>query len=288
MQLMDNQIKESFLCKKRVGYSRYFSKERLKKLITNPVFFYTKKIPYDIMMNRIGRGVMEELDIKDLLLYFLNKSVPFFAIVAFVVTLGCLYSVFLQQPKYTSKTSIILTGFSSNETSSITQSDLTVNSKLVSTYKEIVKSRRVLNQVIENLKLEYGTSELAKMISVGAIKDTEIIEISVTDASAKQAYFIANEVAEVFGKEAKDLYNLSNVSILDSAEIEDYPSNFNISKQVILYVGAGVAVAIFVLFIFYYFDTTIKSVSDVERKFGLTILGSVPDYTKKKKGGKRK
>lgn len=231
---------------------------------------------------------MDELDIRDLLSYFLSKSVQFFAIVAFVVSLGCVYSVFLQQPKYTSKTSIILTGFSSSETSSITQSDLTVNSKLVSTYQEIVKSRRVLNQVIENLNLEFDTTTLAKMISVGSIKDTEIIEISVTDMDAKQAYFIANEVAEVFGKEAKDLYKLSNVSILDSAEIEDIPSNFNITKQVVLYVGAGVILAFFLLFVFYYFDTTIKSVSDVERKFELTILGAVPDYSKKKKGANRK
>lgn len=230
---------------------------------------------------------MEELDIRDLLSYFLSKSVQFFAIVAFVVTLGCLYSVFLQQPKYTSKTSIILTGFSNSETSTITQSDLTVNSKLVSTYQEIVKSRRVLNQVIENLGLDYDVTSLAKMITVGSVKDTEIIEISVTDLDARKAYLIANEVAEVFGSEAKELYNLSNVSILDSAEIENFPSNYNITKQVILYIGVGVVLAFFLLFVFYYFDTTIKSVSDVEKRFGLTILGSVPDYSKKKKGAKK-
>lgn len=230
---------------------------------------------------------MEELDIRDLLAYFLSKSVQFFAIVSFVVTLGCLYSVFLQQPKYTSKTSIILTGFSSSETSSITQSDLTVNSKLVSTYQQIVKSRRVLNQVIDNLNLEYDTEVLAKKISVGSVKDTEIIEISVTDLEAKNAYLIANKVAEVFAREAKELYNLSNVSILDPAEISDYPSNYNITKQVVLYIGAGIVFAFFVLFVFYYFDTTIKSVSDVERKFEFTILGSVPDYSKKKKGAKK-
>ncbi len=231
---------------------------------------------------------MEEIDFRDLFSYFLSKSVQFFAIVAFVVTLGCLYSIFLQQPKYTSKTSIILTGFSTGETSSITQTDLSINSKLVSTYQEIVKSRRVLNQVIENLKLEYDAKTLAKKINVGSIKDTEIISISVTDLEAKRAYLIANEVADVFSKEAKELYNLSNVSVLDIAEIEDFPSNYNITKQVVIYIGVGIFIAFFLLFVFYYFDTTIKSVSDVERKFELTILGSVPDYFKKKKGGKRK
>ena len=228
---------------------------------------------------------MEELDIRDLLSYFGSKIVSFLFIVCLVVTAGCLYSVFVQKPEYTSKTSIILTGFSSNAESSITQSDLTVNSKLVSTYQEIVKSRRVLSQVITNLHLSYTTKELARMISVGAVNDTEIIEISVTNVDAKQAYLIANEVAEVFSNEAKDLYNLSNVSILDYAEIESVPSNLNITKQVCIYVLVGFVLAFVILFVIYYFDTTLKSVHDVERKFDLTILGSVPDYTKKKKKG---
>lgn len=231
---------------------------------------------------------MDELDIRDLISYFLSKCFTFWIIVTLVVTLGCLYAVFLQVPKYTSKTSIILTGFSSNETSSITQSDLNVNSKLVSTYKEVVKSRRVLNQVISNLDLDMDTDSLSKIITVGAIKDTEIIEISVTEYDAKNAYLIANELANVFAKEAKELYNLSNVSILDNAEIATVPSNINITKQIIMYFGVGIILAFLILFMFYYFDTTIKSVSDIEKKFDFTILGSVPDYNKKKKGRRKK
>lgn len=231
---------------------------------------------------------MDELDIRDLISYFLSKCFTFCIIVTLVVTLGCLYAVFLQVPKYTSKTSIILTGFSSNETSSITQSDLNVNSKLVSTYKEVVKSRRVLNQVISNLNLNMDSDSLSKIITVGAIKDTEIIEISVTEYDAKNAYLIANELANVFAKEAKELYNLSNVSILDNAEIATVPSNINITKQIIMYFGVGIVLAFLILFMFYYFDTTIKSVSDIEKKFDFTILGSVPDYNKKKKGRRKK
>lgn len=231
---------------------------------------------------------MEELDIRDLASYFLARIVYFFAILAVVVIAGCLYTIFLQKPIYTSKTSIILTGFSGNsEQSSITQSDLTVNSKLVSTYQEIVKSRRVLTQVIDDLKLRYDTKELASMIKVGAINSTEIIEISVSNGDASEAAKIADKVAEVFGKEAKELYNLSNVSILDYAEVESVPSNINITKQIIIYVAVGFVLAFAILFVIYYFDTTIKSVADVERKFELPILGSVPDYSKKK-GSKRK
>jgi capsular polysaccharide biosynthesis protein len=227
---------------------------------------------------------MEELDLRDLLSYFWNRIIYFFIIVLFVVCLGCVYIIFVQKPVYTSKTSVILTGFSS-EQSSITQSDLTVNSKLVSTYQVIVTSNRVLKQVIDNLNLDYTTDELINMISVSAVSDTEIIEIAVTNENATDACEIANELASVFSVEAKDLYNLSNVSILDNAEVAKVPSNMNIFKQIAIFGAVGVILAFTILFIIYYFDTTIKSTQDVERKLDLTILGSIPDYSKKKKAG---
>ena len=116
-----------------------------------------------------------------------------------VLTIGCIYSIFIQKPLYTSKTSIVLTGFStvSNGESTITQTDLNINSKLVSTYQEIVKSRRVLSQVIDSLKLDDSVEALAKKISVYSVSDTEIIEIAVTSEKANESYLVANAVSEI-------------------------------------------------------------------------------------------
>jgi len=99
---------------------------------------------------------MEELDIREILSYFWEKIFYFFIIILIILILGCVYSIFIQKPFYTSKTSIVLTGFTiANGDSTITQTDLNINSKLVSTYQEIVKSRRVLSQVIDRLELDY-------------------------------------------------------------------------------------------------------------------------------------
>lgn len=226
---------------------------------------------------------MEEFDIKEIFSYFWEKIFYFILIVLTVLTLGCIYSIFIQKPLYTSKTSIVLTGFSTINDSTITQTDLNINSKLVSTYQEIVKSRRVLSQVIDSLHLEYSAESLAKLISVYSISNTEIIEIAVTSKNAREAYLVADEVARAFSKEVKDLYNLSNVSVLDSAEIASTPTNSNFVKMIVIYLGIGIILATCVLFVIFYFDTTIKSVHDVEKRYGLPILGSVPDYQKKRK-----
>lgn len=228
---------------------------------------------------------MEEIDIRDILNYFLNKIIYFSLIVAAVVALFCVYYIFMQKPVYTSSTSIILTGGTA-ATDTITQTDLSVNSKLVSTYQEIVKSKRVLNQVITNLGLNYSSDGLMKMIKVQAKSETEIIEIFVTSPSNSEASEIANQLAKVFSREAKDLYNLSNVSILDRAETSNKPSNVNIPKQIIISLIVGIFLATIIIFITYYFDTTIKNSSDIERRYNFTILGNIPDYNKKKKGNK--
>ena len=231
---------------------------------------------------------MEELDIREIFSYFWEKILYFIMIVLVVLILGCVYSTFIQKPMYTSKTSIILTGFTlSGNDSTITQTDLNVNSKLVSTYQEIVKSRRVLNQVIDDLKLNYSVEELAKLISVSSVSNTEIIEISAMSEDPNESYLIANKVAACFGEEVKDLYNLSNVSILDEAEVSNSPSNMNLVKSIGIYFLVGVVLACVILFIVFYFDTTLKSAQDIEKGYNLPILGTVPEYSKKKRGSRK-
>lgn len=231
---------------------------------------------------------MEELDIREILSYFWEKILYFIMIILVVLILGCVYSTFIQKPLYTSTTSIVLTGFTmGNNDTTITQNDLTINTKLVSTYQEIVKSRRVLNEVIEDLKLDYPAEELADKISVYSVTNTEIIEIAVTSEDANEAYLVANKVADAFGKEVKELYNLSNVSVLDSAEAATVPSNMNLLKSIAIYFAIGFALAFAIIFVTFYFDTTIKSAQEVEKRTNLPILGTVPEYSKKRRGSKK-
>lgn len=231
---------------------------------------------------------MEEINISDLLTYFKSKLVYFLIIVAAVTVFGLGYKTFFEKPVYNSSTSLILTGFTSNDSdSSINNNDLTINQKLLPTYQEITKSRKVLLEVIEDLKLDYEVEELAGNISVTGVTDTEIIKITVTDRDAVTAYKIVSKISDVFSKEVRDIYNVSNISTLDVPEVADNPSNMDSLKFVIICICVGIILASVVIFIFYYFDTTIKSVEQVESKIDVPVLGSIPDYNKKKKRGKK-
>ena len=86
---------------------------------------------------------------------------------------------------YTASTTLVLATSSGENTqdatNSITTTDVTLNSKLVSTYSELVKSKKVLRKVISNLNIDVKEESLRKNITVSSVKDTELIEITVSN-----------------------------------------------------------------------------------------------------------
>ena len=228
---------------------------------------------------------MEEIDLKELFEFIKKKIGLLITITVVICLLGCIYGLFIQKPMYKSYTTIILGGNETTASQTITQSDITLNKNLVDTYAEIVKSRRVLEQVISELDLEETYEELSNKISVSSVNNTEIIKITVADSNPIEAKNVANVTANFFSKEVVKLYNMNNVNVLDEANEANKPYNINIPKQVIIYFFIGIIIALSILFIIFYFDRTIKSVEQVEQKIKLPILGGVEEY---KKGGKRK
>ena len=228
----------------------------------------------------------QEIDLQRVLNSFKQKIV----LIAFIAFLTCVfvscYVLFLEKPYYKSTSTLVLTGISTSNNSSdgITTSDLTINSELVNTYQEIIKSKKVLNQVIDKLELEMTPDDLAKIIKVSAVNDTEIISITVTNRNPKTATMIANEVANIFSEEVVKIYNIENITTLDSAEIPTKPANMSFLHQFGIAFVCGLALGSIITFLLAYFDTTIKTVEQIEEVTKLPILGRIPNYNSKKRG----
>ena len=112
-------------------------------------------------------------------------------------------------------------------------------------------------------------------ILVNAVKNTEVLQISVTNSEPKLAADIANEIAKVFTKEVNTLYNIDNVHIVDLADVNNEPSNINKIKDVVTFTGIGFAVALFYVIISSMFDTTIKSQIEIEKEFNVPVLARI-------------
>lgn len=223
---------------------------------------------------------MEEIDIKELLTYIKEKIWIVGIALVLSVTTSLIYTGLIKQPIYKSSTTYVLISDSSNE--GITTSEVTLNEKLIATYKEIIKSRNILEKVIDSLKLDMTTQELARSISVEQVSTSSMIKITVSNSDPETAKKIAETIGNEFSKEIESLYKISNLGLVDKALVPVVASNESNTKEMIMINGGALALSLMIIFMLFYFDNTVKDQEQVEEKTNLPVLGSVPLVSKKK------
>lgn len=228
-----------------------------------------------------GKGTidMEEIHLKEIFQMFWNKKMSMIVIIILSMIVGMIYTSKFTTPMYSSSTTLVLATSEDAETTTnttITATDITINSKLVSTYSELVKSKNILREVMNHLEVPMEEETLRKQVKVNSVKNTELIEIIVENEEARIAAEIANEIAKVFTEKVKEIYNINNVQIVDYAEIASEPSNINHLKSAILFMEIGIVIAVIYVIIANMLDTTIRTVEDIEKNFNVPVLSSIP------------
>jgi len=239
---------------------------------------------------------MEELDLKELLNMFWEKKVAIISVTLVFMLIGILYTILFTIPMYSSSTTLVLVASGGNAVNNqpnnaITTTDITMNSKLVSTYSVLIKSDNVARQVISNLGLNLNESYLKKNIKVTSEDDTEVIRISVTNEDPKTAAKIANEIVPVFTALVKETYKIENVQVIDKAEVNNTPSNINHIKDVVIFTFIGIVISAAYVLVANMLDTTIKTADDIEKDFKVHVLAEIPLYEIEengRRGGRRK
>ena len=222
-------------------------------------------------------GNQENIDLKRILDILKGKKLMIVVILVLFTLFGCLYSYKYVVPKYKSTSTLLLIP----ESTTITNSDLNLNSGLISTYSNIADNSKILNKVIENLGLNMTAEKLSKNIQVRVIEDTYIIQITVTDLSATKAMEISKEVTNVFLDEIRELYNLNNIGVVDEAQLPVAPYNINHKRDIGISVLLGILTSIVIAILIYTFDNTIKEENDIEKYLKIKPLGSIPIYNNK-------
>lgn len=229
---------------------------------------------------------MKELTILDLLDILVDNIKIIIISVILGIIFSIIYTTLLITPMYKSSTKIILvkpTNYNESVTlgqalgTGLTTNDILLNQQLVSTYSEIIKSRKVLNEVINNLKLNTTATSIARNIEVSPVKDSEVINITVADEDSNKASNIANEIIVSFAKQVKEIYKIENVNQVDKAEPSSIPSNVNLLKNILLFALLSFVISYGISFLIEYFRTTLKSPDDIEDIEGLSILAIIPD-----------
>ncbi|WP_425538134.1 YveK family protein [Microaceticoccus formicicus] len=228
---------------------------------------------------------MEEISLLELW-YGIRKRILFIIFLTLLFGAAAFgVSKFLITPQYEASTTMVIgkpKDYGQENSDMIKYSDIQLNQKLVTTYSEIIKSRGIAKQVIDNLDLNVEVKELAKAVSVQTVKDTEVITVKVIDTIPRRAVDIANETSEIFRDSIKVIMNIDNVQILDAAELPEKPIKPSVLRNTAIGLILGLFISVGIAIVKETLDTTIKSPEEITSEFNLTVLGVIPNV---KSGG---
>jgi len=188
------------------------------------------------------------------------------ALIAFLV------SSFVISPTYEASTQVLVAPKQSEQSIDLGQVQSSIN--LVNTYRVIIQSPAILEQVQENVIGSPDT--IANLITVNSEQNSQVINIKVQHTNPVLATDIANEISDVFSKEVPDLMSVDNVKVLSNASVPMLPVKPNILLNTAIATVLGLMIGVSIAFLKVILDRRIKTEQDVESILELPVLGSIP------------
>lgn len=180
-------------------------------------------------------------------------------------------------PMYSATTKLYVTGV---EVSVPSSAGIGLGQQVINNYIEILESKPVLEQVIENLNLNMSYVELRNCISETVPTETCMLAISVTFPDPEWAKKVSDELVTVSAARALEIMGCTAPTVYEEAYIPTEPSNAGSSsslKFMLLGGFAGVALAGFAVLVSYFANTKFNNPNKVTDKLCLKNLGVLPD-----------
>lgn len=225
-----------------------------------------------------------EIDLLELFYVLLGrwKSIA----ISTVLVAACAYviSAFVLVPQYESTSVLYVL---SKSTSITSLADVQMGTSLTSDYVEVVTSRPIIEQVIGNLGLDTDYKGMVGKISIVNPSNTRLLKITVEDPDPDMAKQIADEMADVSRAFISEKMDQAAPTVTQYGYADGKPSSPNITRNTVLGAFIGALLAIAVVVLSFLTNDTIVSGEDVEKKLGLTLLGSIPEDEKEYDGARR-
>lgn len=219
------------------------------------------------------------LDLSAIWIVLKGKLFQIILVTILITVSSGLFTAYMVEPRFKSTVAVFINDLKSTDPdgdNDQTINDINMYQKLVGTYSEIAKSRKVAEDVIKELGLELSAEEAREMVSVSAKGNTQFLNISVTSTDGEFAYAMANQVALSLKKVSLELRGTDIVQILDPANLPVSPTSPNLKLNLIIGFSIGILLSLFGVFLHEFFNKTIKDSEFIESELSLPFLGSIP------------
>lgn len=225
-----------------------------------------------------------EIDLRKIL-KIIRKNILILVISTFVCGLGAfVVSRFVMPQLYQATTTLIVNRNMSEEkadeyvNSPYAVTDLEYFRKIASTYMEIITSKTILNQIIEQFDLDIKYEDYLKKdyIEVEILNNTEVIQINIFDENPDRAMKICNTIPSLFENEVVRITKVAGIEVIDKASLPEEIEKPNLILFTLLGLVGGFMLGLMIIFFKHILDNKIKSKEDIESKLKISLLGEVP------------
>lgn len=203
-----------------------------------------------------------------------------------LILIASIYSTFFMKQDYEATVKVFIGKQKfKNTMESYNNEEITLYQRLITTYSEIIKSKKLINKSINESqinslkevdeKIEYGS--VIGNLTVNPITNTQIIELKYISKNPQQSYNLIYSMTENLIAYSKELYPTVNIKVLEQVNVSS--GNLISKKIMVMGIGfiSGLIVSIGGVVMMMYFNNTFKSKETLEKELGLIVLGTIPD-----------
>lgn len=230
----------------------------------------------------------QEIDLVEIGYLLLQHLTEIIACLIGGVLVAVLFTRFMIAPKYTSTARMYVVSGGANSVVDLTS--LQIGKSLTGDYTELIKSRNVLEEVIDDLSLDMTYTELANEISISNPSDTRILDITVTDTDPQLAADIANTLSTKAKQYIPRVMNTETPNVFEEGIVPTKKASPSTTKNGLL---GGLLLSVCYmgfLIVKHITNDSFVTPEDVQKAFGVQPLAAIPESKKtrkSKKGGKK-
>ena len=226
-------------------------------------------------------GAEDEIDLVELFYLLWGHAWQIILCLILGAGLALGYTKLLVTPLYQATSSIYIVSASNNSVVNLT--DLQIGAQLTADYQELILSRPLLEDVIENLELTNGegepmsTAALSRMITITNTDDTRILKVTVTSPDPQESADIANELIGQACIYLPQIMETEEPNLVEEAIPPTQKSSPSTAKNVVLGGLLGACLACGVLVLRYLMNDTFVTPDDVVKYLGVQPLAVIPE-----------
>ena len=206
-------------------------------------------------------------------------------IVLSFLLISSIYNIFFINKEYESNVKIFIGKQKfKNITETYNNEEINLYQRLITTYSEVIKSKKLINESIKGSKMNYLQDKyenvnydlLMKNLTINPIANTQIIEIKYKSLNPQQSYDLLYSITENLISYSKELYPNVNITILEQVHVNLKP----LMNKKLTIIGLGLILGLIVgiggIIGVMYLNNTYKNQKSLEEEIGLTVIGVIP------------